>query len=253
MEKMRTFGIIVAMPEERRALQARADRIKKRIIDSVPLYEGIIEGKKVCIAEAGMGVVAATRAARILTVEAEPAMLISAGFCGAVRDGATVADIVVCGQLFSLDENGLNQISLPGSELIATRLSAELQGKGVRAWHGSFITAALIISKSEISLRLPEQIKTPVLEMESSAVALAAAAAGIPFLGLRAVTDPADEELDFSLSELCDEQLRISIMRVILSCIKKPRIIPQLARLASNSSKAQKSLGRAVELIMPIL
>jgi len=89
--------------------------------------------------------------------------------------------------------------------------------------------------------------------MESVAVARTAATAGVPFLGLRTISDDAGEELGFSLDELTDSQLRISILRVLFTCLKKPRIIPQLARLAGNSGKAGKTLGATLNLIVTSL
>ena len=75
----------------------------------------------------------------------------------------------------------------------------------------------------------------------------------MPFLGLRTISDDAGEELGFSLDEMTDSQLRISIPRVLFTCLKKPRIIPQLARLAGNSGRAGKSLGTALQQIIHLL
>lgn len=252
-ESSKLIGIVVALAEERVALVKRLKQVKRRVVDGIPLYGGILEDRQVCVVEGGMGTAAAIRATRLLLAETRPCLVLSAGFCGAIRSGPQVADLVISKRLLVLDGQGQHEISQPGAELTAARLSAELQHRGIRTWQGSFITASGIITKATVAETLPADLPTPVLEMESAAVARAAMAAGVPFLGLRAISDDAAEELDFSLDELTDNQLRISILRVLLTCLKKPRIIPQLARLAANSGKAGKNLGSALQQILPML
>ncbi len=253
MTKEPVAGIVVAMPEERKALLEKAETNARRTLEGVPLYEGSISGKMFCLLESGMGEVNAARAANLLLNTLNPSILISAGFCGAVRKEAKVADLVICSNVSLFDRDGLHEVVVTGGRQVAARLAAALTGLGVSAWPGSFITTATIAGKREISAMLPDEMRTPVLEMESAAVASAAYSAGIPFIGIRSVSDPWDEELDFTIDELTDEKMRISIAKVMGACIRKPRIIPQLARLASNSGRAGKTLGRGVSLIMPML
>jgi len=253
MNTTKHIGIIVALPEERVALVKKLQKVQRRSVEGVPFYTGTLGGRLISVVEGGMGTAAASRAARLLFAENKPNLLLSAGFCGAIRPGVRVADLVICKRLFQDDGSGLQEVRLPGSDLIAGRLSAELQSKGLRTWQGSFITTGQIVTKATLAATLPEDMPVPVLEMESAAIAQAATAAGIAFLGLRAISDDAAEELDFTLDELTDKQLRISIPRVLLACLKKPRIIPQLARLAGNSGKAGKNLGTALQQIIQLL
>jgi adenosylhomocysteine nucleosidase len=83
--------------------------------------------------------------------------------------------------------------------------------------------------------------------MERAAIALLAGESGIPFVGLRTVSDPVDEELGFALDEFCDKWMRIRIHKVLLTVARKPRIIPQLIRLARNSRVAAAGLSQAME------
>jgi adenosylhomocysteine nucleosidase len=86
-----------------------------------------------------------------------------------------------------------------------------------------------------------------VVEMESAAIALVAGENGIPFVALRTVSDPFGEELGFALDEFCDDRMRIRIPKVLFTIARKPRIIPQLIRLARNSRVAATSLSLAME------
>jgi adenosylhomocysteine nucleosidase len=72
-------------------------------------------------------------------------------------------------------------------------------------------------------------------------------------MAIRGISDAADEELDFSLEEFCDRELRISPLRVLACIARKPRIIPQLMRLAAHSKKAGLRLAAGVELALKAL
>ena len=253
MRHEKLAGIVTAMPEESRAVLQLASGKKKCVAGGLPVYEGVLNGTPFFLVESGMGVAASSRAAEALISLANPSFLLSVGFCGAIREGAQVADLVVCGSMLSHGTTGIREIDIRDGRKTAARISSALMAAGLRAWTGSFITAEGIVRKKEISGLLSEEIKTPVLEMESSAVLAVANRSGIPFAGIRSVSDPWDEELDFSIEDFTDENMRVNISKVIGCCIRRPGIIPQLARLASNSSRAAKTLGRGVSILLPLV
>ncbi|MBC8017320.1 MAG: phosphorylase, partial [Verrucomicrobia bacterium] len=124
---------------------------------------------------------------------------------------------------------------------------ARQTAEGRRVFGGLFASTPAIMQKSRLATLLPPDAPFPVVELESAAIAIVAVENGIPFTGIRAVSDPFDEELGFSLDEFCDERMRIRIHRVLFTVVRKPRIIPQLVRLARNSRVAAASLSQAVE------
>ncbi|HEX9023040.1 MAG TPA: phosphorylase, partial [Geobacteraceae bacterium] len=115
---------------------------------------------------------------------------------------------------------------------------------------GVFITSDAILNKQQLLAFLPHGINRPVLEMESAAVARVAAEHGIPFMGVRAVSDPWDEELGFSIDEFCDDAKRIRPIKVLATILRRPRIIPQLIRLGWNSHVAARGLATAMERLL---
>jgi adenosylhomocysteine nucleosidase len=115
---------------------------------------------------------------------------------------------------------------------------------------GQFITSDGILDKKQLVAILPRNASQPVVEMESAAVARVAAERGIPFMGVRAISDPWDEELVFAIDEFCDDDKRIRPAKVFATILRRPRIIPQLLRLGWNSHIAAKSLGRAMERVL---
>jgi adenosylhomocysteine nucleosidase len=240
------IGIVAAMPEERAALLSGLGRVVCRNAGGYKLYSGSLGGVDYCLVESGMGYNAAAKAAEFLVGACAPELLVSAGFCGAVRPGAVVADLVVSQKLLYWNGRQLEEVNPPGLDLLSSRVASGFADSGLQFHKGSFVTTSQIVSKTEMDAMLEIGLGTPVLEMESAAVARVAMAHGISFIGVRAISDDAALELGFSLDEFCDDQLVIRPAKVLRTCLKRPTIIPQLLKLAYYSSLAGRSLGKAM-------
>jgi adenosylhomocysteine nucleosidase len=240
------IGIITAMPEETHAIVRALQHAQKIRTGELTMYQAQLCGHEIVIAEAGMGFANATGAARQLMGELRPDLMISAGFCGGVSAELQVGDAVVATALMIVSEKGLQEVPVAisgvGREFVS-RQTAE----GRRVFGGQFATTMSIMPKSRLAALLPTAGPYPVVEMESAAIALVAGENGIPFVALRTVSDPFGEELGFALDEFCDDRMRIRIPKVLFTIARKPRIIPQLIRLARNSRVAATSLSLAME------
>jgi adenosylhomocysteine nucleosidase len=246
------IGIITAMPGETGAIIRALQRTQKIRVGGRKLHKAQHLGHEIVIAEAGMGFVNATTAARQLLDELRPDLVISAGFCGGIAAELQVGDVVVATGLTIVSESGLQEVPVnisPVSRDFVSRQAVE----GQRVFAGLFATTTAIMQKTQLAALLPPDAPYPVVEMESAAIALLAGEIGIPFVGLRTVSDPVDEELGFALDEFCDDRMRIRIPRVLLTVARKPRIIPQLIRLAGNSRVAAASLSQAFKRFLSVM
>lgn len=246
------IGIITAMPEETQSVVRALAGAKKALIGRLAVQQGNLAGHDVVIVEAGMGFDNAARTAEKLIQQVGPDMIISAGFCGGVSAELLVGDIVVATGLTIVSEKNLDHVpvEIPAyCKNFVVRQAAE----GRRVFAGLFASTAAIMQKTQVAALLPADAPFPVVEMESAAIAIVAVENGIPFCGIRAVSDPFDEELGFSLDEFCDDRMRIRILKVLLTVARKPRIIPQLIRLARNSRVAAATLSQAVERFLAVL
>jgi adenosylhomocysteine nucleosidase len=240
------IAIITAMPEETRALLKRFASAKKCACGNLKAYGFDFGSHKIILCEGGIGFENAARAAETIIRETGPDMLVSSGFCGGIAPDLKVGDVVVATTVAVVSGTLAEEVpvKIPAS---CSDFVARLATDGSRVFGGLFAGTPCIMSKTRLAALLPPGSQFQVVEMESAAVATAAMKNGIQFAGIRAVSDPFDENLEFSLDEFCDEQKRIRIPRVLLTAIRKPRIVPQLVRLAGNSRIAGASLGKTVE------
>ncbi|GFO70692.1 MTA/SAH nucleosidase [Geomonas limicola] len=239
------LGLVAAMPEEIAPLLRRVGKPRKEHRVGYNWYRFEVSGVPVTLIESGMGLRHAQAATRALIEDAAPQLLLNFGFTGAVRPGLEVADLVLAERVLFLAEDRVIEQPIPAPGLVQA-VSASLASGTQRMVQGTVITAASITSKQALQARLPSELPHPVLDMESAAFMTEAARAGIPALVLRCISDAADEELGFSLDEFCDADLKIRLPRVLWTIARKPRIIPQLIRLADNTSRAGKSLATGV-------
>ena len=246
------IGIITAMPEETQSIVRSVGDTQKTLTNGFCLRRGSVAGHEILIVEAGMGFNNATAAAEKLVQEARPDLIVSAGFCGGISAGLRVGDVVVATALTIVSGRVLEDVPVEMAEA-CRKLVAQRAGSGGRFFGGLFVSTATIMQKAQLSALLPSGSPCPVVEMESAAIARVAKANGIPFAGIRSVSDPFDEELGFALDEFCDDRMRIRIPRVLLAIARKPRIIPQLFRLARNSRIAAGSLSRAMRELLAAL
>ncbi|MBC7961821.1 MAG: phosphorylase [Steroidobacteraceae bacterium] len=246
------IAIIVAMPEEFRAVANCLGTVAARRLGKLKAGRCSIAGHQILLVESGMGFKNAAGAAEMVIRDRAPDLLISAGFCGGIAAELRVGDVVVAKKMVIVSETGIEDLptAIPAAGLnFVVRQSA----CGARVFGGTFAGTAVITSKAKLVGMLSNGCPCPVVEMESAAIALVAAENGIPLIAIRSVSDPVDEELGFSLDEFCDNSLRIRPGRVLLTILRKPRIIPQLVRLAGNSRIAAKSLTAALEKLLPLL
>jgi adenosylhomocysteine nucleosidase len=110
---------------------------------------------------------------------------------------------------------------------------------GLPLFQGSSLTVDRVIATPEAKKAAHSQYQVDTVNMEDYWAAEAAAEAGVPFLSVRAVLDPAHQGLPSYLIGLSERQDQV--MRRILT---RPWQVPALLRLARQAKAAQGSLTR---------
>jgi adenosylhomocysteine nucleosidase len=197
--------VLTAIPEELAAFAAR----------TLP--------PDVVAAATGEGPRNAARTAAELCARYRPRIVVGAGVAGGLTPDLGVGDLVVARRV--LDDGG--ETPAPDAGL-AGRAAVRPGARG-----GSFVSVdrPVVTAAGKAALAGRVAPSAAVVDMESGAWARAAAAAGIPFLIVRVVSDAADEELPGYLSRCVDEEGGIRRSAVALQALAHPGSIPALLRM----------------------
>jgi hopanoid-associated phosphorylase len=197
---------------------------------------------------AGLGAVAAGGDAELTAAQLKP--LLAQGAAGLVSFG-------ICG--------GLDPALAPGTVLLprAVRTAGGARYPVDPAWHRALLAA---LRDAAIPTREGESLGTSgisataaakaesfralgvsAVDMESHHAAAIAEAAGMPFLVLRAVADPAARDLPPAALIGLDGEGRPRLAAVLRSLLRSPGQLPALLRLARETRIALAALERAAE------
>ena len=243
------LGVVAAMPQEIAPFLRRVGSFDKESAAGFNLFRFRLAGASVVLIESGMGPSHAAAATRKLIEIARPGVILNFGFAGGVAAGTGVGELVLAERVLLLEEGRLTEGPRPDKRLTALVADA-CQSAPLTLHRGTFVTAAGIMNKGAVADILGGEVAHPVLEMETAAVLLEAGLAGVPVVAVRGISDDAGEELEFTIEEFCDEELRISLARVLKCIAGKPWIIPQLLRLASNTRRTGRNLALCAELAL---
>jgi adenosylhomocysteine nucleosidase len=201
--------VLMAMEPEVAALRARMSNAVETTEHGVALTRGELGGRPVTAVLCGIGKVAAATAAAAVAVGERPRVLISAGVAGGVRaDIETGSLVVVSGAVehdydlrpFVTDRahgfGGPREWRASGDDVRALHAAAAQvhEGHVHDAWAATGDHVVTDREKHGPILELGHSVAC--VDMETAAIAYVATALGVPWAGLRVISDGADEHLD---------------------------------------------------------
>ncbi len=249
----RTIGLVAAMPNEIRPFLKLVGKHDKTTLHGFPLYQFSLAGNHCSLIECGIGSGRAEKAAGELIKSIQPDLLISIGFGGAVNKGLCAGDLAVAVRSILYRENKFNfgeTIEFPDPSKAKRIMGESCKKFGCNVFQSDFITSDMILNKKVLRKMLPTDMSNPVLDMETWAIARIAGQEQVPCLAIRAISDAADEELQFSIDQFTDSEMNIKTGRILLSIARTPRILPQLLRLAINARIAGRNLAFALDTLL---
>ena len=184
--------LLAALPMEVRPFLRRCHARRRRGLPW-PAWEFALGAVRGLLAVSGMGQNAVREAASRLVAQFRPHLVVSLGCGGALSPDLHHGDLVL-GEFFGRYDPGtqgldaMTPASAPPRPL--PELLRALTAAGLAAFAGRLITTPYIIHKARQAGPL-RSLTYPVLDLESAAAAQVARAEGLPFLGLRAITDVA--------------------------------------------------------------
>jgi len=193
-----------------------------------------------CIA--GVGAKKAQVAAEMLIAKNASALL-SWGFAGALHSKLSPGSLILPRRVmypqkavFSTDNDWHNRL--------LARLANQLE------IYTEPLAQSMSAPKSrEEKLDFVEQNQALAVDMESASVAEAAVAAGLPFMAIRAIVDPLEQNIPASAFRAIDERGRLQPFRLLASLAMRPADVPILNQLRRNFNAARNTLTTVAQLL----
>ena len=108
----------------------------------------------------------------------------------------------------------------------------------------SLFGADFIIDSASKKSELFANHSAVAVDMESHGAARAAAHAGVPFLAIRAIADPADRALPKAALGAVAPDGSTRVMATLGAALRDPKQFPELMKLGADSAAATKTLRR---------
>ena len=223
-----TFGIIGAMESEVAQLRDALSQRETAECSGIAFHCGTLGKCRVALVRCGVGKVNAARCAQILIDRFGVDDLVNTGIAGGVGKGLHVGDVVIGTELvqhdFDVSAFGYARGNLCDAAqrdaptvfrsdpalIEAFRAAAESLIDSARVKTGRIATGDRFVASATEKRAIAEDFGAVAVEMEGGAVAQVAAAAGVPFIVLRAVSDLADGSAHESFQALEQETAALS-------------------------------------------
>lgn len=224
-------GMVVALPAEARAMLGRC-RWTRQGEFHVTRAPGLGGADAVWV-RSGLGAERAAAAAALL-LEQGVTHLGVAGVSGGLAPDMASGQLVLASEV--MDETGRRW---PADRPLLADLAAGYGG-GIRV--GPVLTAEAPVLTAAAKARRYASLQALAVDMESAAVAKAAAAAGRPFFALRAICDSASCTVPESLFDLVDEAGRPRFVRLAATLARHPALLADLWRMQRDFGHALRAL-----------
>lgn len=218
-------GILVALPEELRTLtKSRLEQGKCTHVANNTL-----------VILSGTGPDNASVAAQKL-IENGANQLISWGCAGALAPFLKAGDLLIPTVILTEDNQQLETRRDWTKKIINTLEQA------IRCYDGWLFESRSVIHLAQDKMQQHQKTQALAVDMESAALARVAQQAGIPFVAIRSIVDPADLDLPRAISHAMTEKGVISITKLLLYLACHPTELPHLIQLGLHFNSASKTL-----------
>jgi nucleoside phosphorylase len=226
-------GIVFAVPHEMGSVLPRLRGVRWEWVAGVRSYFGDLAGRRVIVMAAGMGEAADGPAGELLSRAPRLARIWIAGYGGGLDPALHLGDVVVSPEL------------PPGftpPELL----------RGRRAVAGKILHVSRVIASPEAKARLLLESGAACCEMESGVIGPIADRLGIPWAGVRAISDAASDRLpEGLLAASWDAKARRPTPgRLLPAMLRRPWEAMAFLRFVSGLGLARENLGRVLERLV---
>ncbi|MEL7487685.1 MAG: hypothetical protein AAGJ87_10790 [Pseudomonadota bacterium] len=167
--------------------------------------------------------------------------VLSVGVSGGLDPALAPGDLIVTDNVLTTD----GPIAVVDKSLLANIMKIESAQAGALIY-GSDV----IIQSAEEKAALFARSGAVAVDMESHVVARAAAEAGVPFLAIRAIADPADRALPAAAMNAVAPDGSTRVFKTLWEAAKAPKQFPALMKLGADSDIALKTLRASLPTVL---
>ncbi len=202
------IGIIGAMGVEVEALKKKIRLARRTRIGGTEFVSGILCGKRVVVAQSGIGKVAAALCAQIMILRYDVTLIINTGVAGTLTDELGILDFAISTEVVEHDMDtsalgdakglisGINLVKIPASRRIAELTEKLAQSKGINCRMGVIASGDQFINNKEKKDFIRSEFDAIACEMEGAAIGHACYLSGVDFLIIRCISDNASGEAE---------------------------------------------------------
>jgi len=234
--------VVAALRAEVAPLVRRLDGRRRGAAGGVRWVRGLVGGRSVVVAWTGDGAACAGRGLEVLLGRFRPARLVIAGVAGALSPELAAGSLIAARRVYDRDRPAPD----PDAGLVAAAGRCGVRPGVVLSSPDVAVTAD---DKAQLWRRLA-QPPAAAVDLETAAFAGVAAAQGVPYLALRAISDTAAESLPLDFNRLRDRRGRVSRVAVIARTLRRPSLVPALFALQRRVSRCAEHLAAAVEAVL---
>jgi len=194
----------------------------------------------------GMGPENAGASARRLfedrSIAAALALGVAAGLIPRLRTG----DLIVGDRVISHRRDMTTRQSFPCDARLQESALTVIRQSGDRYALGSIVTVERIVLAAEEKRGLAAESGAMAADMESAAIASAASARAVPFLAIRAILDPVEEDLMIAFDRFLDERGEPRPLPLIRYLVAQPQALLRLVALGLRTKTVCSRLGHVL-------
>jgi nucleoside phosphorylase len=236
------------------ALRRELGGLRKRIAGRFALSDGLrgfrgrIGGEEVVLVATGIGIERARETARhALQTLPPPRLVISTGVAGGLIPELKAGDLVIADRLLLETEGGaFEEVAHIASDTLPL-VRAAMRRAGLAPVEGPMVTVRRVLTAIADKRDAYRRYRATAADMESAAIALEVAGAGLSFVCVRAIIDEVDDELPGA--DLPDESGHVSPFKAAAFFLKNPSVLTQVPAIMKKMNHATVAIAAAIEAL----
>lgn len=244
-EMNRAIALVVALANERRALQSCLAGTRTDRMDGLPAVHGEVAGHPVLLVQAGVGFSRARAAVEAVARRHRLAAAWSLGLAGGLIDSLKAGDLLCPLAILPDAADAKPLVAGPAAPKILEALAAA----GLPAHSGLLFTSRVALRTPEEKRAAHQRTTASAVDMEAAGVAAATRELRIPTFALKAVSDPVGEPLPQIVTG-CTTITGDLNWRGILCALASSDGRRTLPRLARATRQAEAALCQALPVAL---